>query len=148
MIFFNKFDICVEIIECSLLWSIQVVLSLRGTQSQSTLLFLLKYLFASFMPLSTMCSICTALCRRPRFPMRTFPLILLCQERKEERALLKHMATYKQHHYVFDKNPHSNILCAFSMGKKMHSISITQLTMPRSFSMCGTTEEVYYYTVR
>lgn len=81
------------------------------------------------------------------FPLRTFPFILLWQERKEERGLLKHMATSKQHHYAFDKkNPHSNILSVFSRGKKMHSISITQLTMPTSFSSC-TTEQIYYYAV-
>lgn len=34
------------------------------------------------------------------FPVRTFPFILLWQERKEERALLKPTATSKQHHYV------------------------------------------------
>lgn len=91
-------------------------------------------------------SLTSALHKTLHFPVRTFPFILLWQERKEERALLEHMTSL-----LFltkkIKNAHSNILSVFSMGKKMHLISITQLTMPRPLSMCGTTEEMYYYQV-
>lgn len=117
----------------------------------ASLWFLIKYIFSAFL-LETQWAWCVHILTRSlhktiHFPLRTFPFILLWQERKEERGLLKHMATSKQHHYAFDKkNPHSNILSVFSRGKKMHSISITQLTMPISLSSC-TTAQIYYYAV-
>lgn len=94
-------------------------------QSYSSMLFLFKYGFSSFL-LETQWAgyvhpLTSSQHKTVRFPVRTFPFILLWQERKEERTPLKHMATSKQHHYVFDKkNPHSNIFIVISVAEKMH----------------------------
>lgn len=90
-------------------------------------------------------SLTSSLHKTMGFPVRTFPFILLWQERKEEKnpfgAQLNNIIMF----LTQKKNPHSNILCVFSVGRMMHSISITHPTMPRSLSMYGTTEEVYHW---
>lgn len=81
-----------------------------------------------------------------RFPVTTFPFILLCQERKKERATLKHIATSKQHHYVFDKkNPHCN-MCVFYGKEDAPHFNNTADNAKVSLSVWYH-GEVYYYQV-
>lgn len=82
------------------------------------MLFFVKILYYFGFSPSTQWAWCAHSPTRPSVSQWDHFLSFFCgRKEKRKRALLEHMATSKQHHYVFDKkikkNPHSNILGVF-----------------------------------